>query len=415
MSQSRSSFTFNLSRTTALSLAAVACALAASPLSASSAEMAAGSKRDVQASVYVPANSLEQFRPAAERNQDRIDFTYLDKALGWFVIPMGPSTRDGAGRVDPEIGTRRIYGHESRFRLEGNRVAFSYFTDDVRASLTEYRQDLERVGSTLDLTRLPRNEQLAFWLNLHNVAVIEALAYEYPLSQPSERKFGSNGAPLSDAKLVTVRGIELSPRDIRERIVYPNWRDPKVIYGFWRGEIGGPSIQRLAYSGGNLDALLALSGEEFVNSLRGVEGYGDRLLVSEIYREAAPFYFENDTALRSHLSAFAGEKVAKLITKTDETRYNIYARDVADLAKGERDPGYSEVTTQAGGSVGALGLSVGPGASTPRASRPNLAIQRLLEERRVKLNRAIKQGIRTGQVIYNDGEYNSGETGKEVE
>ena len=105
---------------------------------------------------------------------------------------MGPSIRQGAPRVDPRTGTRRIYGHESRFRLEGNRVAFSYLTPEIMTALSEYRADLERIGSTIDLTTLPRNEQLAFWFNLHNVAVIETLAGEYPLSEPHERAFGSN-------------------------------------------------------------------------------------------------------------------------------------------------------------------------------------------------------------------------------
>lgn len=62
------------------------------------------------------------------------------------VIPMGPSLRQGASRVDPTTGTRRIYGHESRLRLEGNRLAFSYLTPDIMTALGDYRADLERIG-----------------------------------------------------------------------------------------------------------------------------------------------------------------------------------------------------------------------------------------------------------------------------
>jgi hypothetical protein len=171
----------------------------------------------------------DQFAPAAERSNDQLDWQHWDEALGWMVIPMGPSLRQGAARVDPPTGTRRIYGHESRFRLEGNRVAFSYLTPDIIAALGAYRADLEEIGGRLDIASLPRNEQLAFWLNLHNVAVIEALAGAYPLASPQDRTFGPNDAALDDAKLVTIGGVHLSPRDIRERIVFPNWRDPKVI------------------------------------------------------------------------------------------------------------------------------------------------------------------------------------------
>lgn len=357
-------------------------------------------------------SSFAQFAPASERREHRIDYEHWDEALGWFVVPMGPSIRVGAGRVDPRTGTRRIYGHESRYRLEGNRVAFSYLTPEITASLSEYRADLERIGSTIDLTTLPRNEQLAFWFNLHNVAVIEALAGEYPLAEPHERTFGSNGAALDDAKLVTVAGVSLSPRDIREGIVYPNWSDPKVIYGFWHGVIGGPSIQRLAYDGGNIDALLSLSAEEFVNSLRGVERWGGRLQVSPIYQDAARFYFSDTDALRAHLTQYAREDVAALVNASGDVVYKTLETDLADLQRGERDPSLSNLCND---QIGLIAIPVSESTCSSVATRPNAAITRLMEERSEKLRRARSRGIRTGMVIFGDGDYSEGEAPPEVE
>lgn len=378
--------------TRASALALVAVCVAGSPLSAESAAIAPRASNAPGNAVYVPPVGLEQFRPAAAREDHTIDYGYLDEALRWMVVPMGPSLRQTAARRDPRVGTRRIQGHESRFRLEGNRVAFSFFTDDIRAGLTEYRQDLERVGSTLDITRIPRNEQLAFWLNLHNVAVVEALAYEYPLTQPADRTFGSNEAALDDAKLVTIAGVELSPRDIRERIVFPNWQDPKVMYGFWRGEIGGASLQRIAFNGKNIDSLLDASAKEFVNSLRGVQKYNGALQVSELYREAAPFYFESDADLRAHLSQHADEAVQKLIRKTDETAYSAdYALDVADLSRGET---FSVLDNYSTGTVSG-GVLVAEAIRT----RPNLGARILFQERNEKLQRAVRRGVPLGTVI----------------
>jgi len=278
-------------------------------------------------------------------------------------------------------------------------------SDDVRAALTEYRQDLERVGTQLDLTRLPRNEQLAYWLNLHNVAVIEALAREYPLRTPAEHRFGANEATLQDAKLVTVKGVALSLRDIREGIVYANWRDPKVVYGFWRGEIGGPSIQRLAYTGANVDTLLAFGAEEFANSLRGVDAWGGRLRVSRIYDEAKPFYFADDDTLRDHLRQFAREDVKELIEENTRVSYTIYDEDIADLIFGEEDPDFSILCE-----INALSIG---GACTLANTIPDASAKRLMEERAQKLYRAWKRGIRTGMVIFGDG-LAEGEEPKEV-
>ncbi len=158
---------------------------------------------------------LQQFPPSFPSLDKRIEYSHWDEALRFMVIPMGPSVREGAPRVDPRTGSRRIYGHQSRYRLEGNRVAFSFLKDKQRTAVSQYRADLERIGSEIDLTRLSRNEQLAFWLNLHNVAVIEALAGIYPISEPSDGKFGPNRASLDDAELVTIASEVTATRTAR--------------------------------------------------------------------------------------------------------------------------------------------------------------------------------------------------------
>ncbi len=391
-----------------------ATAALAAPLAAETAPVADAVQSQTR-STNTSLNGFERFAPAASQRDHRIDYGHWDEALGWFVVPMGPSIRQAPPRADPPLGTRRIYGHESRYRMEGNRVAFSYLSEDIKTALTEYRADLERVGSELDLTGIPRNEQLAFWINLHNVAMIEALANKYPLTEPHEHAFGSNQVMLDDAKLVTIDGVALSPRDIREGIVYANWRDPKVMYGFWRGVIGGPSIQRLAYTGGNVDALLALSAEEFVNSLRGVEEWGDTLRVSPIYEEAARFFFKDDAALRAHLKTFAGDDVRDLLSETERTAYKLFATDIADLARGETMSFAGFVCQQGGELFGPNPPGVNPTNCAAQSFRPVPAIARLMEERAQKLDRARRKGIRTGMVIYGDGGYVEGEEPVEVE
>lgn len=142
-----------------------------------------------------------------------------------------------------------------------------------------------------------------------------------------------------------------------------------------------------------------------MNSLRGGEKFNGALQVSEIYREAAPFYFDDDAALRAHLKKYAGEDVAKLLKKTDETRYNRYERDLADLSKGERGPGLLNLEVDYGDFRGPV----------PLRTRPNYVAQRLIEERNEKLYRAWRRGIRTGQVIVGDGDLNEVGKLKEVE
>ena len=132
-----------------------------------------------QANVPLAEAQLATFAPSNSPNNDKIDYSIWDEAMKSIVISMGPSLREGAPRPDPSLGTRRQYGHVSRYRLEGTRVMFSFLDSDVIASFTEYRKDLENTADIVDIQSLSRNEQLAYWINLHNVAMVEQIANAY--------------------------------------------------------------------------------------------------------------------------------------------------------------------------------------------------------------------------------------------
>ncbi|WP_232725634.1 DUF547 domain-containing protein [Qipengyuania seohaensis] len=333
------------------------------------------------------AADFDKFVPRPAK-QTALDYAIWQDALQYMVLRMGLSTRDGATRPDPTIGSRRVWGHDSRVRLEGNRIPFSLMDEAAIATFTEYRQDLEQIGAQVDIASLPRSEQLAYWINLHNVAVIEQIALNYPVKAPSRLLLGENETPLDVTPFITVGGVAMSPKDIRTRIVYPNWKDPKVIYGFFRGDVGSPSIQREAHTADNVDRLLLEGANEFVNSLRGVEGYGKNLLVSAIYEEAAPFYFpQMGDDLKAHLSRYAEEEVKELLASKPEVKVNQYEETVADLAGGQREPTYNTVYSD----------------GQANSFRIPSSVARYLGERAQKYEKLRKEG-RTGRVFIMPGD-----------
>ncbi len=345
-----------------------------------------------------PDLAFATFAPSANPNADSIDYSIWDEAMKNLVISMGPSLREGAPRPDQGFGSRRVYGHVSRYRLEGTRIMFSFLDADVIATFGEYRRDLEATADKVDIQSLSRNEQLAYWINLHNVAMVEQIANNWPIRQPREIKV--DGVPLDDAKFITVEGIAMSPKDIRTRIVYRNWKDPRVIYGFWRGDIGGPSIQREAFNADNVSRLLERGAQDFVNSLRGTQKAGNKLQVSTIYEEAAPFYFpEYEPDLRAHLARFAEEEVAEILKETNTLETSISEYDIADLAGGVREPSYSYIETADGNA---------------QSFRIPQSMQRLLAAREEKFRRILKEG-RTGSVTFSTIDLPSDPKNKEVQ
>ncbi|MDP5104390.1 MAG: DUF547 domain-containing protein [Erythrobacter sp.] len=295
--------------------------------------------------------AFDSFAPRPDGRKHRLDYGVWTEALTSFVVSMGPPLRKLPVASAPGIGTRIQIAPNSIYRTDGSMVGFTLIDREVMANIARYRNELQAVSDTLDIQSLPRNEQLAFWLNLHNVAMLEKIGESWPVRQP--RDVMVDGVPLDDARFITVRGVALSPRDIREEIVFRHWQNPKVIYGFWRGEIGGPAIQRAAFEGRDISNQLERAAREFVNSRRGTEKRGSTLHVSRFFADAAPFFFPDfETDLRAHLGEYVEGQVAEMLAETARIDASIYEYDIADLSGGRRsNPFFASGRLDAGASI----------------------------------------------------------------
>lgn len=333
-------------------------------------------------------NSFAQFIPNPQKST-RIDYETWDSLLEEMVFYSGPSARKRMSRPTPITGSRFSRGHTSAYRLEGNRIPYSQIKDEFEGYISDYKKDLERIGTETDIAKLSKNEQLAFWLNLHNVTMVEQLAKAYPLTKPRAEKIGNPKVLLNDAKIITVSGTPLSLRDIREKIVYPNWRNPKVVYGFYLGDIGSPSIQNTAFTANNVSRLLGKNADEFVNSLRGFHVRNNKQYISELYRDVAPYYFPNfDADVAAHIQKFMRDDVKAQMTSAP-FYLDRYEATIADMTGGQ-----------------GVYLSASPLESNSSSGRqifgPNTLTQ-YIEEVVEKRRRLVRQGLITrGTVIIED-------------
>ena len=274
------------------------------------------------------------FKPGPYTDKRRLDYQVWDDILQKIVVDFGVSSRIRASRPDSSTGTRVVVGHSSPYRLEGSRIAFGYLDDNYRVGLQEYREDLVSLANQMDITRLSKDEQLAFWFNLHNIALIEQISKAYPEDRPSTITI--DGVPFDEAKFMNIRGVDLSLKNIREDIVFSNWKDPKVIYGFFRGDIGSPRMMRYSFTANSLDYTLNGNASEFVNSLRGFHETRKARRVSAIYDEAKRFYFPNwEADLENHLRTFAEGKTLEDFESGKPFEIDKYETMIADLSGGQ--------------------------------------------------------------------------------
>jgi hypothetical protein len=189
-----------------------------------------------------------------------------------------------------------------------NRVAYARVRAEDRGRLVSYLADLARVP----VSRLNRDEQRAFWINLYNALTVKVVLDHFPVK--SIKDIGISPGLFSvgpwGKKLVRVEGEDVSLDDVEHRILRPIWRDPRIHYAVNCSALGCPNLQAAAFTAANADALLEQGAKEFVNHPRGCRFEGDRLIVSSIYvwfRE--DFGDGDDQGVIEHLARYAGPEL----------------------------------------------------------------------------------------------------------
>jgi hypothetical protein len=257
----------------------------------------------------------EPFRGHNPASIYNIGYADMDALLKVMVIDVGRSNREKAAPTQPKIGTKMKVSVKRTTINEGNRFYFEEFEDneEYRNLLQSIRDSLAEVPSVVPLEHFSRDEQLAYWLNLYNVTLLNEIVEVYP--KRSLKKVVTGKKSVLAKKLLNIAGVPLSLDDIQHTILKQNYdSDPLVLYGLYQGIIGGPSIRKRAYTGASVRRLLALNAAEFINSNRGTYSDSEKVFsVSSLYERNAAWFPAFDADLRKHLLAILeGDERAEL-------------------------------------------------------------------------------------------------------
>ncbi len=193
-----------------------------------------------------------------------------------------------------------------------NRVRYASVTPDDRKSLDAYLQHLQQV----EVTRLNRSEQKAYWINLYNALTVKVVLDHYPVKSIRDIKISPrlfSSGPWG-AKLLTIQGQKVSLDDIEHRILRPLWKDNRVHYAVNCASLGCPNLQPEAYTPENTEALLEKGAKEYVNHSRGVRLEGDRFRLSSIYDWFQVDFGGSEESVVRHLRKYAEPELAGKLT-----------------------------------------------------------------------------------------------------
>ena len=293
-----------------------------------------------------------QFSGYSPKSKLTINFEPVNILLESNVLDMGPSRRINADLEVPQIGTKLRNVFPRATHNESNRFTYELIKSPKQKSLVnDVKKYLESLPEKNNLNLYSKQEQLAYWLNLYNITLINEIVKRYPIV--SLEKILTGPDSLLDKKLVNIGSLQLSLSDIQYGILDKNYsKEPLIIYGLYQGYIGSPNINKKAFSGKNVYKLLKNNATDFVNSNRGTNIDSlNSLEVSSYYARNADYFpnFSND--LKLHLLQFADETTQEIINKSDKIEPIINNWAITDLFGSKRVFG-GGMSTNSAASIG---------------------------------------------------------------
>lgn len=244
----------------------------------------------------------------------------------------------------PSALTQHWQPHNENSTLEINHAALTAFLQkylvvrDDGPNLLHYGQvttaDHRKLQAYIDsLTRISlgqynRDQQLAYWINLYNAALIDLVLDHYPVSKVTT--IGGSAASPWTMPVVTADGMQLSLDEIKNQILQPIWQEPIIAYGLSYAAIGGPELPASAYQGQNIYVQLRNSAKRFVNSPQGATITDSRLIISRFFDWHRDIFGDDAISLISQLRAHAQPRLSARLDIFDKIagyRFNWHLND----------------------------------------------------------------------------------------
>ena len=323
------------------------------------------------------------------------------------MVDIGISTRREAQEGRKVTGTR-MKNKVKKTANEGNRFYFETFKDDEKRSnfFDWYPEKPGAVAVRRPLKYFSREEQLAYWLNLYNVTVLNEIIAIYP--KKNLKKYTVGKKSIFVKKLLTVAGVPLSLNDIEFTILKQNYdNNPLVIYGLYKGIIGGPNIRRRRLHG---DSVFERTGEQRIrvhqlqpwHLIRRRQG---RFRVSSFYDRNRAYFPNFEADLTAHLEEhLSGKELPRSRRARIKAEYRRLVRDrpdgnssqriggsfatsraaLLDSVRGTMPLGYGDPKSSATGRLRRqrLGSMVSKGAHLQRIDPGLLAVLKEIDDKR---------------------------------
>lgn len=183
-----------------------------------------------------------------------------------------------------------------------------------KQDLTKFRTYLDAVGGAkVDGTS---DAKLAFYLNAYNATVIDAVIANLPIDSVMK----------VDGFFKTVKhkigGKEMTLDDLENKIVRPEFKDPRVHFGLVCGAKSCPPLKSKAFTESNVQTLLEKNAKSFIKSATKIEG--DSVSTSKLFEWFADDFKAKEGSVANYLAQYLPEHKDVLGAQTVKIHFTEY-------------------------------------------------------------------------------------------
>lgn len=128
---------------------------------------------------------------------------------------------------------------------------------------SDYSTLLKDLASFNPETLDKREDKMAFWINVYNIAAIKTLVDHYPVESIRSRKINWLGLPW-DRKVIEVGGKEYSLGQIENDILLGTFKDLRIHFGINCASVSCANLAPEPYQGNTLIKQLEEQGKQFL-------------------------------------------------------------------------------------------------------------------------------------------------------
>lgn len=227
------------------------------------------------------------------------DHSYFDIILRGVVLPK-ESIVTMIESLKPKLGSRIKPSTTIPKGYDINYVPYSILKEDFKIFITAnkfYIHDLSQINPS----KLSKNEQLAYWLNLRNAMVLDLIFEAYPVKPKKLQAMIQGEAWTTPA--VLINETPFSIKDI-EDLVIRVWSDPRVLYGFFYGTHDSPFIMNVAFTGDNVLELLEKNARAYLNSSGTFKFSRSGVVVPGVFEWHKAIFKDDQDVLKTHLASY---------------------------------------------------------------------------------------------------------------